>query len=93
MTVTRKPDRRGEHENKPLKPLRAGMSGDSGGPVVTTLVWFIFSHARLRVHRAPGIPHALYGAEIHSRLGRIAPRECGRTTAVFETALQQIAAE
>src|SRR5260370_15452154 len=39
------------------------MSGDSGGPVVTTLVWFIFSHARLRVHRAPGIPHALYRAE------------------------------
>jgi hypothetical protein len=39
-TVTRKPDRRGEHENKLLKPLRAGMSGDSGGPVVTMLVCF-----------------------------------------------------
>jgi hypothetical protein len=24
MTVTRKPDHRGEHEDKPLKPLRAG---------------------------------------------------------------------
>jgi hypothetical protein len=38
------------------------MPGDSGGPVVTTLVWFYLNlHARLRVHRAPGIPHALWG--------------------------------
>jgi hypothetical protein len=42
MTVTRKPDRRGEHENKLLKPLRAGMLGVSGGPVVTTLVWLFY---------------------------------------------------
>jgi hypothetical protein len=26
---------------------------------VTTLVWSIFSHARLRVRWAPGIPHTL----------------------------------
>jgi hypothetical protein len=35
-------------------------------------------HTRLRVHRAPGIPHALYGRELMQRLGRIAPRERSR---------------
>jgi hypothetical protein len=33
----------GRARNKPLKPLRAGMPGDSGGLVVTTLVWLFFS--------------------------------------------------
>src|SRR5215212_104634 len=32
----------------------------SGEPVVTTSCAFLFSHARLRVQRAPGIPCALY---------------------------------
>src|SRR6202030_2565091 len=32
----------GRARRKPLKPLRAGMPGDPGGPVVTTLVWFLF---------------------------------------------------
>src|SRR3979490_732572 len=49
----------GRSRRKPLKPLRAGMPGCCGVPVVTTLVWFIFSHARLRVRWAPGIPHTL----------------------------------
>jgi hypothetical protein len=31
--------------------------------VVTMLVCFVFSHTRLRVRRAPGIPHALRGAD------------------------------
>ena len=35
------------------------MPGVSGVTVVTILVWFFNFHARLRVHRAPGIPHAL----------------------------------
>jgi hypothetical protein len=49
---------------KPLKPLRAGMPGQSGEPTVTMLVCSLqLSHARLRVHRAPGIPHALLWAE------------------------------
>jgi len=30
----------GRARRKPLKPLRAGMPGESGEPVVTTLVWF-----------------------------------------------------
>src|SRR6266403_1361705 len=57
-TVTRRIRRRGEHEIS-RKPLRAGMPGYSGGPVVTTLVCLFLSHTRLRVHWPPGIPHAL----------------------------------
>jgi hypothetical protein len=53
------------------------MPGDPGVPVVTTLVCFVSHlHARLRVHWAPGIPHALLGRKIHAQLGRSAPREC-----------------
>jgi hypothetical protein len=39
----------------------------------------LLSHARLRVHWAPGIPCALCfpGRTIFAKLGRIAPRECG----------------
>jgi hypothetical protein len=59
---------------KPLKPLRAGMPGQSGEPTVTTLVCLLqLSHARLRVHRAPGIPHALHRAE-PTRTTRAHPR-------------------
>jgi len=32
---------------------------------------------RLRVQRAPGIPHALFGRIVHAQLGRIKPREYG----------------
>jgi hypothetical protein len=41
--------------------LRAGMPGDSGELAVNTRVHTHYQHAhtRLRVHRAPGIPHAL----------------------------------
>ena len=35
------------------------MPGDSGVTVVTMLVCFFHLHARLRAHRAPGIPCAL----------------------------------
>jgi hypothetical protein len=76
MTVTTRIRSPGRARNKPLKPLRAGMPGDSGGPVVTTLVCFTsLSHARLWVHWAPGIPHALFGRKINAQLGRIAPRD------------------
>jgi hypothetical protein len=56
--VTKKPDRRGEHEVS-RKTIARGMPGESGGPVVTTLVCFFHLHARLRVHWASGIPCAL----------------------------------
>jgi hypothetical protein len=35
------------------------MPGETGVTVVTMLVCFFISHARLRAHRAPGIPCAL----------------------------------
>src|SRR5216684_2859695 len=55
----------GRARRKPLKPLRAGMPGDfrcdrceySCASRTTT------SHTRLRVHWAPGIPHALFGGD------------------------------
>src|SRR5216684_7320119 len=50
----------GRARHKPLKPLRAGMPGDSGVPVATTRVLSTL-HTGLRVQRAPGIPHALLG--------------------------------
>jgi hypothetical protein len=34
------------------------------------------SHARLRVHWAPGIPHALIGADDQQDPGVFTPREC-----------------
>ncbi len=49
---------RGEREVS-RKTIARGMPGRSGVTVVTTLVCFFVSHARLRVHRAPGIPCAL----------------------------------
>jgi hypothetical protein len=46
--------------HKPLKPLRAGMPGDSGVLVVTRVHFYqCKAHTRPRVQRAPGIPHAL----------------------------------
>src|SRR5258706_12176640 len=58
-TVSNKPGHRGEREVS-RKTIARGMPGRSGVTVVTTLVCFFISHARLRVHRAPGIPCALY---------------------------------
>ena len=48
-----------EHEAARLKPARAGMPGYPGATVVTNSCAFHILHARLRVHWAPGIPHAL----------------------------------
>src|ERR1700686_4209948 len=55
----------GRARNRLLKPLRAGMLGVSGKPVVTTAGAAVYSFlpTRLRVHWAPGIPHALTWAE------------------------------
>ena len=57
-TVTTKPDHRGERDIS-RKTIARGMPDDLGVTVVTTLVCFFILHARLRVHRAPGIPCAL----------------------------------
>src|SRR6266436_6120188 len=57
-TVSNKPGHRGEREVS-RKPIARGMPGVSGVTVVTMLVCFFISHARLRAHRALGIPCAL----------------------------------
>src|SRR5712672_1222627 len=57
-TVSNKPGHRGEREVS-RKTIARGMPGRSGVTVVTMLVCFFHLHARLRVHRAPGIPSAL----------------------------------
>src|SRR6266404_611445 len=74
--VSNKPGHRGEREVS-RKTIARGMPGDfrcDRGDYARAL--FIL-RARLRVHRAPGIPCALCfeGREIHARLGRIASRD------------------
>ena len=69
----------GESTKETVKPLRGECRVISGVTVVTMLVCFTYHlHARLRAHRAPGIPCALCfeGREIHAQLGRFTPREC-----------------
>jgi hypothetical protein len=67
----------GRARYKPLKPLRAGMPGESGcnrGEFARVLLTLL--HARLRVRRAPGIPHALLWARFSSTTsGAHAPRD------------------
>jgi hypothetical protein len=53
----------GRARNKLLKPSRAGMPGDPGATVVTNACAYYTSRTRLRVQRAPGIPHALCWAK------------------------------
>jgi hypothetical protein len=56
----------------------------SGGPCKCACV-FSFLHAKLRVHRASGIPCALdflKAREFLAKLGRAAPRERGGMSAV-----------
>jgi len=64
MTVTIKPIT-GEIPKETVKTIARGMPGEPGVTVVTLLVCFFILHARLRAHRAPGIPCALcsLGAE------------------------------
>jgi hypothetical protein len=59
MTVTTKPDHRGEHEGN-RKTIARGMPGETGVTVVTVTAGVaFFLPARLRAHWAPGIPCAL----------------------------------
>src|SRR6266403_3267965 len=72
---------RGEREVS-RKTIARGMPGRSGVTVVTNSYACFILHARLRAHRAPGIPCALSfeGREIHARLGR--SRAAGRQRSV-----------
>jgi hypothetical protein len=66
----------GRARRKPLKPLRAGMPGDSGVLVVTRVR---FNNAKCTRGRGcsghPAFPTPSKGREINARLGRIAPRD------------------
>ena len=53
----------GRARHKPLKPLRAGMPGVPVRPWRLPRVPHYTLHTRLRVQRAPGIPHALNRAK------------------------------
>jgi hypothetical protein len=69
----------GRARRKPLKPLRAGMPGDSGVLVVTRV-----RSTTTSAHEAAGAlgirhsPLPPWGREINARLGRFAPRDCER---------------
>src|SRR5437667_1392586 len=75
MTVATKPGRRGEREVS-RKTIARGMPGDfrcDRGDYARVLCFI--SHARLRVHQAPGIPCALYWAKVSCTTR--APRAAG----------------
>ena len=81
-TVARKAVHRGELEVS-RKPLRREGRDASAEPVCSCAFLCACLHTRPRVQRAPGFPCALLflsRAAIDAKLGRIAPRECGRTS-------------
>src|SRR5271169_516374 len=53
----------GESTKETVKTIAQGRPDQTGEPVVTMLVCFFNSHARLRVQRAPGFPCALFLGE------------------------------
>jgi hypothetical protein len=74
-TVANKPGHRGERRN-PLKPLRAGMPGDSGVLVVTRVPSItIIAHEAAGAAGIRHSPRPRLGREINQQLGRFAPRE------------------
>src|ERR1035437_5602036 len=80
MTVARKPGHRGERGIS-RKPLRRESRIASAEPVCSCAFFCALLHTRPRVQRAPGFPCALLFFQrvaVDAKLGRIAPRECGR---------------
>jgi hypothetical protein len=65
----------GRARNKPLKPLRAGMPGDSGVPVASTPVLSTFAQGAAGAAGTRHSPRPPWGREINLNLGRIAPRD------------------
>jgi hypothetical protein len=55
MTVTRKPDHRGEREGN-RKTIAQGMLGETGEPVVTLLVCFLFTREAMGAIGHPAFP-------------------------------------
>src|SRR5712664_3080969 len=64
----------GRARRKPLKPLRAGMPGDPGGPVVNTRVLPAHCTRGCGCNGHPAFPTPSLGRKINAQLGRIAPR-------------------
>ena len=60
-----------------VKTIAQGKPDQFGEPVVIMLVCFFISHARLRVHWAPGFPCALcfLRDKVRAQLGRYSRRE------------------
>jgi hypothetical protein len=80
----------GRARSSPLKPLRAGMPGCSGGLVVTNARVYYTPRAAAGAS-APGIPHALYWAEVSctTRAHRAARmRRCIRNCATRRPGLE-----
>src|ERR1700716_1952720 len=71
MTVTKKPDHRGEHEVS-RKTIAQGMPGDFGGPVVTNSCAFYFAReaaGALCARHSPA-PSVFIGRSFLAQLGR-----------------------
>jgi hypothetical protein len=73
MTVTNKPDRRGEHEDKPLKPLRGECRVISGVTVVTNARAFYTTRAAAGASSARHSlrPLSFRGREFRIKLARM----------------------
>src|SRR5438067_9439215 len=84
----------GKSAKETVKTIARGMPGCSGVTVVTMLVCFFILHARLRAHRAPGIPCALISIEgrtIWHNSGAFVPRERGSVGVIFARDILQTA--
>jgi hypothetical protein len=83
MTVTIKPDHRGEHEIS-RKTIARGMPGVSGVTVVTNArVYYHYTRGCGRIGRPAFPAPSVEGETSGIKLGRIAPRECGIMSAVI----------
>jgi hypothetical protein len=68
----------GRARNKPLKPLRAGMPGEPGGPVVTNSCVFHFAREAAGAAGTRHSPRPPWRRVVEAQLGRIASRDCVR---------------